>query len=336
MHQGVAFAMMRSWGPDEGKIQPGWGFTGMRILQQIIFKRGELGLAGSVALAAICVGIAFLVRLTLMPLGVTLPFVTFYPAVLLAAIIGGGVAGLSTIALSAVAAWAFFEPSFVFAQPPLTAVVNFGVFALANLLIAVLAVKYRNLMFEFYEIERQRKVLADEVNHRAKNLVSVIISLVGQTIPDKQAAQTLIERIRAFAIANDPLEMVTGATDLQELLDRSLHHLGRDKITLNGPKVRLEGTQGRNLRLVFHEMGTNASKYGALSSPKGAVDVDWRNDDGVLNISWREHGGPKVTAPSKHNFGTRLIKSMLKDINGSLEPTFAETGYCYRIAVPLS
>lgn len=319
------------------KVRPSraGGLTGMRILRQTMFKRGELSLAGSVVLAAVCVGIAFLSRLTLMPLGVTLAFVTFYPAILLAAIVGGEVAGLTAIVLSVVAAWGLFEPAFAFAPPTLTAVVNFGVFALSNLVIVGLAVKYRNLVFEFSESERQRKLLADEVNHRAKNLVSVISSLVGQTIQDKQTGQTLIERIRVFAAANDPLE-ATGAIDLSELLEQTLHHLGRHKIKLNGPKVRLEGRRGRNLRLVFHEMGTNASKYGALSSLRGSVDVDWSNHGGVLTISWREQDGPRVTAPAKHNFGSRLIKNMLKDINGILEPTFAETGYCYRIAIPLS
>jgi two-component sensor histidine kinase len=105
-------------------------------------------------------------------------------------------------------------------------------------------------------------------------------------------------------------------------------------ISLDGPAVALSELQARNLRLVFHEMATNAAKYGALSEPAGKVGIDWSEDASCLNICWREQGGPKVAAPSQHNFGSKLITRMLIDLDAILEPTFAESGYCYRISIP--
>ena len=82
-------------------------------------------------------------------------------------------------------------------------------------------------------------------------------------------------------------------------------------------------------------MATNAVKYGALSEPRGKIRIDWLIDAGTVVILWCEEDGPKVAAPSKHNFGSRLITTTLKQMHASLEPTFAETGYCYKISFAL-
>jgi hypothetical protein len=76
--------------------------------------------------------------------------------------------------------------------------------------------------------------------------------------------------------------------------------------------------------------------FGAFSEPAGQVRIDWSDDGSCLVILWCEQDGPKVAAPGQHNFGSKLIVRMLRDIGGNLEPTFAETGYCYRISLPTS
>jgi two-component sensor histidine kinase len=108
------------------------------------------------------------------------------------------------------------------------------------------------------------------------------------------------------------------------------------RVILSGPKVALAAKQAQALRLMFHEMTTNALKYGALSDVNGTVSVDWQIADSMLIIAWCEHDGPKVAAPAKYNFGSKLISSMISQLRAKFEPTFAETGYCYRISVPLS
>jgi hypothetical protein len=76
-------------------------------------------------------------------------------------------------------------------------------------------------------------------------------------------------------------------------------------------------------------------QHGALSEPAGKVSVDWTADHQSVTINWREKDGPKASAPSRYNFGSKLILRTLKELNAEFEPTFAESGYCYRLKVPL-
>jgi len=104
---------------------------------------------------------------------------------------------------------------------------------------------------------------------------------------------------------------------------------------LSGEDVELSARQARALRLVVHELGTNALKYGALSQPGGHIAIDWRIDaDEGIGIDWRELGGPQVTAPAQQNFGSRLILATLKQVGAELTASFPESGYCYRIVLP--
>jgi two-component sensor histidine kinase len=307
-------------------------------LERFIFRRGELSVVRSIGIAIVCVSVAFVARLVLAPLGPASAFATFYPAVLFSTVVAGRVAGLTAIAFSLVSAWwAFVGPYYEFKWPTSAELLRFGLFTLCNGLMIWLAVKYRQVVFDLQDSEKQRRLLADEVHHRARNIVSVITSLVGQTIKDTELAQTLINRIRVISDAENPLEN-TGSreTDLRQLLEETVQRIHGPSIVLDGPMVRLGEQQARNLRLVFHEMATNAAKYGALSEPAGRVEIDWSDDGSCLEIFWREHDGPKVAAPRRHNFGSKLIGKMLKDLGAGLNATFAESGYCYQISVPHS
>lgn len=159
-------------------------------------------------------------------------------------------------------------------------------------------------------------------------------SLVNQTITDKDAAQALIDRMRVVADNHDLMGDGDGApTDLRELFVSTVQKpYGGKRIELSGPDVELSADRARSLRLVFHEMATNAVKYGALSEPKGRIAIGWSSDGDKVTIGWREMDGPKVSAPGKYNFGSKLINATLKQMNATLEPSFADTGYCYKIS----
>jgi len=235
--------------------------------RRFIFRRRKLSSTRAVLLGVSCVAIAFLVRFLLTPFTVAnSAFATFYPAILFSALVGGSVAGVAAIVLSFVAGWwAFLEPTYVFNQPDLREIVHLGLFILSSGVIVWLALQYRRTVFELEDSESQRRLLADEVRHRAKNTVSVILAIFAQSINDKELAHTLIDRIRASVDAKDPLETHTSqSTDLRELLIETVQRTHGPNIVLNGPAVRLEEAQARNMRLVFHEMSTNAVKYGAL------------------------------------------------------------------------
>jgi two-component sensor histidine kinase len=207
------------------------------------------------------------------------------------------------------------------------------VFSLSSLAIIWLALVHRQLVFDLEDKERERQILAREIEHRSKNLVAVIGSMVRQTVSNKTEADALLNRMHVVASGDDLLEG-SKPRGLRELLEVAVCRAAGKQVILNGQDVRLTSDQARSLALVFHEMTTNALKYGALSKRDGRVTIDWTRDEGVLSIKWCEVDGPAVSEPAKFNFGSKLITSMLKQIGAELNPTFAETGYCYRISIP--
>jgi two-component sensor histidine kinase len=309
----------------------------VKQLREFMVRRREPSLLGSAALSVSCVAVAFVVRFLLTPIAAAdSAYATFYPAILLSTLVGGRVAGSATIILSFVAGWwAFVEPLYALAQPAYDDILHMALFVVASLVIFWLALQYRRTVSELTDSEIQRRLLADEVHHRARNAASVIAAIVLQTVKDKELAETLVNRIRASLDAKSPLGEEMQSSDLRELLVETVQRKHGQNILLNGPAVRLREPEARNLRLVFHEMSTNAAKYGALSRPAGKVDICWSAESNRVNVVWCESGGPKVAPPDKRNFGSRLITTMVEDLNGSLEPTFAETGYCYRISMPV-
>ena len=90
-----------------------------------------------------------------------------------------------------------------------------------------------------------------------------------------------------------------------------------DQINLAGPSREMSPHHALALSLALHELGTNAAKYGALSVPEGRIHLTWRIDAAVLQLDWRESGGPPVTPPSRHGFGSRLLEEGLVHDLGS-------------------
>ena len=306
--------------------------------RRITYRRAELGWFGAIVFAAVCVFAAAVARVLLGLAGSTLPFATFFPGVLAAALFGGRVAGLISIPMSVIVVWwAFIDPAYEFSKITPVQAANFILFALSSLLVVTLAIAHRQIVFDLEDQERGRELLVSEIEHRAKNILAVMTSLVRQTVPDKDIAETLIERMRVVADNRDLLDESGGpSTDLRGLLVAAVQRsYGGKRVGLTGPDVELSADQARSLNLGFHEMATNAVKYGALSDPKGRINIDWLIDSGTVTILWSETDGPKVSAPSKYNFGSRLITATLKQMHATLEPTFAETGYCYKISFAL-
>ena len=292
------------------------------------------GWRGAVGLCLLYVALASLVRLILGELfGLTLPFATFFPAVLISALFGGAVMGGLSIALSLpVVWWAFMPPYNEFKPVTPVLAANFLLFIVSSLLMVWLAVVHRRLLASFAEKEQEREILAREIQHREKNILAVVFSLIRQSVTQKDEASRLIDRIKAFTGVPNPLDdSDPSAASLEAILREGMP----DRVTLDGPRVLLSAPQAKALRLVFHEMTTNAVKHGALSEPDGRVTVEWSMEDAGLEIVWREIDGPKVAAPARYNFGSRLIARTLRQLNADFEPTFPQTGYCYTIKLPM-
>lgn len=180
----------------------------------------------------------------------------------------------------------------------------------------------------------RQRVLNRELNHRVKNILAIIQSLVGRRSGDGETlqdyVQTLRGRIQALAYAHDQVVRDDDGGLLGDLLSAELGpYAGEGRfIDLDGPALALEGRAFSVMALIFHEMATNAAKYGALSHPEGRLSVAWRVDDGGnCRIAWTESGMEGLTAPTRSGFGSALIEQSLPfDLGGESQVAFHPTG----------
>ncbi|SOE12024.1 two-component sensor histidine kinase [Hoeflea halophila] len=186
---------------------------------------------------------------------------------------------------------------------------------------------------------RQRLLLA-ELNHRVKNTLASVQSIVSQTLrstPDPAAAKRDIgARLAALSKAHDLLSAQEWTSaDLGEIIGQEVAVFDPERISLDGPRCTLSPRSSISLAMLVHELSTNAVKYGALSSETGTVAIDWREQpDGTLKLSWRESGGPPAVQPERKGFGTRLIESIVSgEFGGSYEPSFSDQGFSCIVTV---
>jgi PAS domain S-box-containing protein len=189
------------------------------------------------------------------------------------------------------------------------------------------------------EAEGQQVLLAREVDHRAKNALAVVQSLVRLTRAERPAefARALEGRIAALARAHTLLanERWTGS-GLRPLLEEELAaYLLTGQVTLAGPAVMLKVDAVQPLSLCLHELATNAAKYGALSILGGRVDIAWRPDGDALVLTWAESGGPRITAPPQRTgFGLRLLDAAARgQLGGEATLVWRSTGLVCRLRV---
>jgi light-regulated signal transduction histidine kinase (bacteriophytochrome) len=191
--------------------------------------------------------------------------------------------------------------------------------------------------------ERQEFLIA-ELNHRVKNTLALIRSLIRSS---REAAQSLDaftanleQRIIALSSAHDQLTRQNWSpAPLRTLLRTELKPYlkkGQERVSLTGPAVKLDPRAHTALAMVFHELTTNAVKYGALSSNDGRVAVAWQfNSEGDLDLQWDETGGPEVASPSRHGFGSTVIQRALPfELGGKAEVTYPKTGLVARFTIP--
>ena len=189
----------------------------------------------------------------------------------------------------------------------------------------------------------KQELLVAELNHRVRNILSLIRGLISQTRASAVSAEgfidTLDDRIQALARAHDQITADRwGPGKLYDLIEiEAGAYLGtrRDRVELSGPNILLTPQAFTVLALVIHELLTNAAKYGALSD-NGTVSIDWTvDDDGSLLMEWREIGGPAVAPPSRRGFGTTIIdRSIPYDLDGRAEVHYRLTGLEASFCIP--
>jgi two-component sensor histidine kinase len=185
----------------------------------------------------------------------------------------------------------------------------------------------------------RQELLAREVDHRARNALAVIQSIVSLT-PSNDGARfsdAIKGRIRAMAMAHNLLSdsRWRGADLLRLVREELAPYELNSRIQVSGEPVSIAPSVAQNLALALHELATNAAKYGALRHPHGKLAVTWRLDADNLQIEWSEQGVDGVAAPSRAGFGAKVIEASIKgQLRGKIERSWRPDGLMCVMSLP--
>ncbi|WP_428414292.1 sensor histidine kinase [Pararhizobium sp.] len=196
--------------------------------------------------------------------------------------------------------------------------------------------------------ENHQKLLVNELNHRVKNTLASVQSIVMQTLRGthtmEEASSAISARILALSAAHNILtdENWDGA-DLLVMVTSSIEAFegpARDRFRINGPHVRLGPRAALSIALALHELATNAFKYGSLSTDTGIVAIDWSvsrgHGDGAFTLTWREIGGPSAPVSDRKGFGSRLILRVLPmELGGAARIDYGAEGLIFTLDTTL-
>jgi two-component sensor histidine kinase len=304
-----------------------------------IWRRGlRPGSPAAFAFAILCVAAATLLRQAIDLIAHdAVPFATYFPAILIASLVGGVTAGILALVLSGAASWLMFvSPRHEWVALTADQVASLGLFGFASIMIIWIAERYRALMLRIYQEQRYRKVIVDELGHRLKNKLATVHAILRHELRGHEDIWDSVSgRLHALSVADDFIVQADGeGVDLRQLLEMEMLPYGASKVTLRGEPVLMFSKLPSVLALVFHELATNSAKYGSLSALDGRVDISWDKTGDSIAVTWRETGGPKVTPPSRRSFGSNLIERSLIAFGGSAKIDFAESGVICRIRLP--
>ncbi len=199
------------------------------------------------------------------------------------------------------------------------------------------------------QAEEQAQMLAGEMKHRVKNSLAMVGAIASQTFRNAEsvddALQAFSARLGSMARAQDLLtQNGSDSADLHELVGQALDPYRRSdwdqRFAINGPPVRIASQLATSLAMAMHELATNAVKYGALSVDSGGVAISWSVEEAadakLLQLEWREHGGPPVTLPTQRGFGSRLIeRALAAEAGGQASIDFEPGGVVCELSVSL-
>jgi two-component sensor histidine kinase len=180
-----------------------------------------------------------------------------------------------------------------------------------------------------------------EINHRAKNILSVVDAIAHQTATRDPEGfiERFSERIQALAANQDLLvRNEWKGIEIEDMARAQLSHFADligSRIVVKGPKLRLNPASAQAIGLALHELATNAGKYGALSTDMGRVDIGWGIDGDTLSMNWTEREGPPVSVPKRRGFGTIVTEAMAeRSMDGAVELDYSPLGVTWRLTCP--
>lgn len=207
-----------------------------------------------------------------------------------------------------------------------------------------LAIFYRDIT-ERKLAEDHLRLMVHELNHRVKNSLATVQAISAQTLRGREVPlevrEALTSRLLALAKAHDVLTDARWAgARLEEIAAQAAEPYGQERFRIEGPGVILPPRAAIAMALAFHELATNAAKYGALSNESGEVELAWRleaaADPPKLELKWREQGGPPVKPPTRKGFGSRLIqRGLAAEFVGEVRMDFPASGLVCEMEVAL-
>ena len=192
--------------------------------------------------------------------------------------------------------------------------------------------------------DKLQKLILEELHYRIKNTLATVGAIASQSLrhaPSMRDAQHAIEgRLLALGRAHDLLLQVrwTGA-DMRKIVSGAtepFENADKPRFSIDGPDVEIASGAVIAIAMTLNELCTNTTKFGALSVPDGHVEVSWAVDAARLRFTWKELGGPVVTAPTRQSFGTRLIETLGRQLKGDVKLSYEPGGFVYLLDVPLA
>jgi PAS domain S-box-containing protein len=190
--------------------------------------------------------------------------------------------------------------------------------------------------------EQHQMLLIHELNHRVKNTLAIVQAIAHQSFKGEtlsaEARRAFEGRLAALSAAHNLLTRQNweGASIRQVVDEGMAAYRASDRIVVSGPDLPLAPKAAVSLAMAVHELATNAVKYGALSTERGQIHIDWAVEDGGLRWTWRESGGPPVTRPARRGFGSRMIeRGLASELRGEVRLEFPIEGLVCRLSSPL-
>jgi two-component sensor histidine kinase len=203
--------------------------------------------------------------------------------------------------------------------------------------VARAALRSRRRQYEARELLERYELLARELQHRTKNMLSVILSIASASLREGgNGRQAFIARLHALARAQDLLMEGDGrGAYLADLVQDIMMSFG-NRVTIAGPRVHLRPSLAQGFALIVHELATNAAKHGALSREDGSVAVSWSvavtPDQTTILFRWQERGGPPALPPKRKGFGTVLLERAVASSDQPPRLDYAPQGFTYELS----
>lgn len=294
-----------------------------------------LGYGVSILVVVIACGLQWLLRQQYQDA----PFLTIYPAVIIATLVGGLMPGIVSAVLAGASQFAFFIPHFHW-----VAAASYALDATVCVLLIALINRTMDMLWLNAEREKQAKehqfVIASELHHRIQNLFMIIQGIIQFSIPANASAEArqirerLLERLQSMAVANRAITDSMGdGVPLLDLVRNEIRGFQARFDIIDNSDVTLGPKLTQNFSLIIHELLTNALKHGALSVPNGKITVRLVWEQPVLTFVWQEQHAPSPAQEGGSGFGSRLLGDFAKSFCQEVDAFYGPDGLRYTLKI---